>query len=305
MSLVPLTLDPAGSQAAPVATLSWVLFAGGTVIFVVVMGFVAVALFGPARWKQALGRERTILWGGLAFPIVLLSVLLVWGLGLTASLGKAGAADPLEIRVVGERWWWRVDYPSFTTANEIVVPVGRPVTLELISNNVIHSFWVPRLAGKRDMIPGKVNRLTIVADRPGDYFGICAEYCGSAHALMQFRLIALEPPAYARWEAAQARPALSPRAAIAQRGEALFQTLGCGGCHRVAGTRAQGLRGPDLTHLASRRTIAAGIMPNNARTLAAFTADPQAHKPNVLMPGFGGLSAPELLALAAYMDGLE
>lgn len=304
---VPPVLATEGAQADPIATLSWVLLIGGGAIFGVVLLFLLVALFG-GKWKRVFGREWLIVGGGIVFPIVTLSILLTWGLGLTGSLVSARDAAPVRIHVNGEQWWWRVHYRdpvAFASANEIVIPVGRPAMLDLTTDNVIHSFWVPQLAGKLDMIPGKVNRLRLLADRPGVYYGACAEYCGGPHALMQFRVIALEPEEWQLWAARQASPPPPPSDPLAIRGAALFQSLGCGGCHRVAGTSARGLTGPDLTHVGSRLHLAAGIIPNNRGTLAGWTANPHRIKPHVKMPAYSGLDAIELRALATYMDGLE
>lgn len=302
---LPLTLVPAGPQAAPVSTLSWILFAGGTAITLLVLGFLAVAVWGPAGLRATLSGERTIIIGGLAFTISVLSVLLVVGLGMTASLASNRDEDMLTIEMTGLRWWWRIEYPGFETANELVIPAGEPVRIELRSEDVLHSFWVPQLAGKRDMIPGKDNSLVIEADAPGIYEGFCTEFCGTAHALMQFRAIALSRDDYARWAANQALPAAPPRTDLASAGQELFQTLGCGSCHNVEGTRAKGRTGPDLSHIASRTQLGAGVLPNNEGTLAGWTANPHNSKPGVLMPGYANLSSFELRALAAYMVGLE
>ena len=307
MSAVVPVLDPAGPQAGPIATLSWGLITGAVLILLLVLAFLALALFG-GDWRRKIANEKMIIGGGILFPIATLTVLLVWGLGLTAKLVRAEDPDPVRIQVDGEQWWWRVYYSEprpFVSANEVVIPVGRPALVELTSDNVIHSFWVPQLAGKLDMIPGKVNRLRLLADRPGVFYGACAEYCGGAHALMMFRVIALEPSDYLRWAAAQAQPASPPTEPTALAGAALFQDLGCGGCHRIAGTPAVGLVGPDLTHVASRLHLGAGILPNNRGTLGGWIANPQRLKPHVKMPGYSALSGPELRALATYLDGLE
>lgn len=300
-------LDTAGPQADPVADIGWVMIWGAVAIFAVVFLFLLIAMFG-GKWRRFFGKEWLIVGGGIVFPVVVLSILLVWGLGLTTNLVSAQDRDPLRIHVNGEQWWWRVHYLEpvrFATANEIVIPAGRPAVIDLTSDNVIHSFWVPRLAGKLDTIPGKVNRIRLIADRPGIYWGICAEFCGGAHALMQLRVIALEPVAFERWLLAQSAPAAVPEDPLARQGAVLFQRLGCGGCHRVAGTPARGLAGPDLTHVGSRLTLASGIIPNNRGTLGGWTANLHRIKPSARMPAYSGLSAIELRALATYMDGLE
>jgi cytochrome c oxidase subunit 2 len=177
--------------------------------------------------------------------------------------------------------------------------------IDLTSDNVIHSFWVPELAGKLDMIPGKTNRIRLLADEPGVYYGTCAEYCGGPHALMQFQVRALPPADYVRWLARESGPARAPAEPLAAEGAVLFQTIGCGGCHAVRGTRATGEVGPDLTHVASRLRLGAGILPNNEGTLGGWIANPQRLKPGVKMPAYSGLSARELRALSAYLEGLE
>ncbi len=294
-------LNPHGPDAALIAEMSWVLFAGGAVIFLGVMALAAYAVFARRDRAARLSPRVLIVGGGVVFPMVTLFALLVY------SLARAGAlhpveADALRIEVVGEQWWWRVRYldadggSDFATANEIRVPVGRPVELLLRSADVIHSFWVPVLAGKLDMIPGRTNRLRVRADRPGRFRGQCAEYCGGPHAAMALAVVAEEPAAYESWAAGQRRPA--------QRGKALFAAL-CASCHAVRGTPAAGALGPDLTHVGSRLTIGAGLLPNNAGALAGWIASNQHLKPGNLMPAFQDFSGDELRALADYLENLK
>ncbi len=304
---LPLALDTSGPQADPITTLSWVLIIGGGVILLIVLVALGIALFGGA-WRRRIAGEKMVIIGGILFPVVTLTGLLTYGLGLTAGLVGTEDSNPVRIHVTGEQWWWRVEYlepARFSSANEIVIPVGRPALIDLASDNVIHSFWVPELAGKLDMIPGKTNRIRLLADEPGVYYGACAEYCGGPHALMLFRVRALPPADYARWLTREAGPALPPPEPLAAEGAALFGTLGCGGCHQVRGTPATGLAGPDLTHIASRLHIGAGILPNNKGTLGGWVANPQRLKPGVKMPAYSALSARELRALVSSMDGLE
>lgn len=304
---LPPVLDTAGPQADPIATLSWVLIVGAGAILLIVLVALGIALFGGA-WRRRIAGEKMVIIGGILFPVVTLTALLTYGLGLTAGLVGTEDANPIRIRVNGEQWWWRVDYlepARFTSANEIVIPVGRPALIDLTSDNVIHSFWVPELAGKLDMIPGKTNRIRLLAEEPGVYYGACAEYCGGPHALMLFRVRALPPADYARWLANARGPAQPPEGPLAVQGAELFRTLGCGGCHQVRGTPARGLAGPDLTHVASRLHLGAGILANNKGTLGGWVANPQRLKPGVKMPAYSGLSGAELRALVTYMDGLE
>ena len=300
-------LDPAGPFAEPVTTLAWGLFAMAAVVCVVVGVALAVSFWGPERWRALLRGERAVLAGGLVFPLVVLTALLVWGLTLTAGLTRP-AEDELRVRVTGHQWWWRVQYLSgpaagVTEANEVHIPVGRPVTVELLSQDVIHSFWVPRLSGKLDMIPGRRNRLRIQADAPGVYRGQCAEYCGGAHALMALVVVARPEAEHRAWAAARVRPAAEPVAADARRGRDLFQTEGCPLCHAVRGTPAGGQAGPDLTHVASRGALAAGVLPVNRAGFGAWITGNQRIKPQNRMPEYR-LSGEELQALTAYLEGL-
>jgi cytochrome c oxidase subunit 2 len=298
---------PAGLQAEPVATLTTAMTAGAGLLLGLVLIVLVLALFGRPRWRERIGRERTVIILGIGLPVLVLSALLIWGLSLTASLVWPKPTDPLRIRVTGKQWWWDVAYLGGArprTANEIVIPTGRMAELELESSDVIHSFWVPRLSGKVDMIPGHSNRIYLQARQPGTYLGQCAEYCGGPHALMKFRVIALPPDQYAAWEARQATPALPPRTAAAVRGQSLFLGSACMVCHAVRGTPAAGKVGPDLTHVGSRSTIGAALMPNNVGTLAAWIADTQHIKPGNRMPAFT-MPPQDLIALATYLDELE
>lgn len=304
----PPVLDPAGPYAQPVTTLAWTLLIGGMLILLVVLAALGVALWGRPSLRKRLGGDRAIWIGGIAFPVVVLTALLVWGLWLTSSLqATAPRGDEMRVRVTGEMWWWRVAYfdgggrAVISDANELHVPVGQPVLLELDSADVIHSFWVPNLAGKKDMIPGRRNLLRIQADRPGTYGGQCAEYCGGPHALMGFAVVAHTPESFARWRAER----LAPRRPAAGRGADLFLASGCAACHSVRGTPANGIAGPDLTHVGSRRTLGAGILPNNRGTLAGWIADSQTIKPGNRMPNYKQLPPEDLNALAEYMESLK
>ena len=303
-------LSPAGSDAEAIATLSWIMFGGGTAIFVGVLALAIYAHLGGGQGRRRLASREFIVIGGVVFPIIALTALLVYGLTLTGARGTATEADALRIEVTGERWWWRVRYPAtgdaaaIVTANEIRIPVGRQVEIALSSADVIHSFWVPNLAGKVDMIPGVVNRIRLRATRPGVFRGQCAEYCGGPHALMSFHVVALEPSRFEDWLAAQLRPAVSLTASQMQ-GETLFLSTGCHACHAIRGTRAAGIIGPDLTHVGSRLFIAAGRMPSDAGSFARWVRDNQHIKPNNLMPAFGVLSDGELATLGAYLASLD
>ncbi|MFN3352861.1 MAG: c-type cytochrome [Brevundimonas sp.] len=304
-------LDPAGPFAAPVTLLSWVLLLMFAVVLAVVLVALWIALFAPDEVKRRFGGERLIWAGGIAFPVVVLTALLVWGLSLTSRLTDAPTGDELRIRVSGEMWWWRVSYLDpqgreiAWDANEVHIPAGRPVVFELTSADVVHSFWVPRLSGKLDMIPGRTNILRLQADAPGAYGGQCAEYCGGPHALMGLVVVAHEPAAFEAQLARLRTPAQSPATAEAAFGAEVFLNSGCGACHVVRGTEANGLAGPDLTHVGSRRTLGAGILPNNRGTLGGWVSNTQDIKPGARMPAYQNLSGEELLAVTAYLEGLK
>lgn len=303
----PPVLDPAGPFAGPVAVVAWILFVVAAVVTAIVLLALGVAIAGPGRWRARLGREALVWTGGLALPVLVLSGLLIYGLALTSRLAEAPQPGEMRVRVTGEMWWWRVAYLDgagsvlFQDANEVYIPVGRPVVFELEAADVIHAFWVPRLGGKLDMIPGRRNLLRLQADAPGVYAGQCAEFCGGPHALMGFVVVALPPAQFEAWRAARRRPA----PAAAGDGAALFERFGCGACHTVRGTPANGLAGPDLTHVGSRRTLGAGILPNRPGAMAGWIIDSQAIKPGNRMPSYPVMTGGELRALSAYLESLK
>ncbi|QWC57019.1 c-type cytochrome [Erythrobacter sp. 3-20A1M] len=322
----PPVLDPAGPYGDSVVILAWVLIGMGVLVTAIVVAALYIAIKGPETLKAALGGERAVWIGGIAFPGVVLTALLIWGLTLTASLTDDVTGDEMRVRVTGYMWWFDVEYldragnVTMRDANELHLPVGEPVVLELTSGDVIHSFWVPNLSGKRDMIPGRTNLLRIQADQAGRYGGVCAEYCGGQHALMGFVTVAHERAEWDRWRRLRAAP--TPRAidqdvpgempALARdertdpsgpvSGRQVFMQSGCAACHRVAGTEANGLAGPDLTHVGSRLSLGAGILPNNRGTMMGWIGDSQAIKPGNRMPSYDMLSAQELEAVAIWLE---
>ena len=323
----PPVLDPAGPYADSVLVLAWALIGIGVVVTAIVVGALYVAIRGPDRFKRKLGGEKAVWIGGIAFPGVVLTGLLVWGLTLTASLTEPVPDDAMRIRVTGHMWWFDVEYLDdrgnvvLRDANELHLPVDQPVVLELESGDVIHSFWVPNLSGKRDMIPGRTNELVIQADRSGRFGGICAEYCGGPHALMGFVAVAHDPAEWDEWWQARTAPLpdaaeqdvagelpdLASQSPAVERadpldGRELFMASGCAACHRVAGTEANGLTGPDLTHIGSRLSLGAGILPNNRGTMIGWIGDSQSIKPGNRMPGYDMLSAEELEAIAIWLE---
>jgi cytochrome c oxidase subunit 2 len=300
------TLASAGRDAAEVAGLLGIMAVVATAIW---LSFTLLAVHA-ARSERAQWSERTGLWlivgGGVVLPLVVLSALLAVGLPALARQLKAAPPGALRVHVSGEQWWWRVTYeqpdaPSIELANELRLPRGQTVEMILTSVDVIHSFWVPSLAGKMDMIPGRVTRLTLEPEHAGFYRGVCAEYCGASHARMGFAVEVMEPQAFADWIAAQARPARAGEGA----GPGVFASSGCAACHAVRGTDATATIGPDLTHMGSRLTIAAGALPNTIADLERWLADPAAIKPGALMPPFGSLAPAELRALAVYLKELQ
>lgn len=313
-------LHPAGADAAIIHQFTWVLFVGGTLIFIFVMALLTLAMRRQAR------PIRPAIWifgAGIAFPVVVLTALLAWSTWRSAQLAPQTSHDALTISVTGKMWWWEVRYRDPATnreiisANEIHIPVGESVYLGMTASDVIHSFWVPSLAGKRDMIPGRVTGLTLRADKPGVYRGQCAEYCGEQHARMAFHVIALPRPEFDAWLARQAAPSLPADTTVLRRGREAFLAQQCQACHTIRGVTdvppfseqariADTSRlGPDLTHVGSRREIAAGTLRNHRGTLAGWIADPQAIKPGVFMPPSQDLDGETLRALATYLEHLK
>lgn len=303
------TLAPAGREAETIAALFWWMAGGAVVIWTVVTGLILYSITahpGPKARQMGL----LIIGGGAVVPTIVLAVLLTFGL---ATLPKLVAPVPPEcprIHVVGEQWWWRVTYrthdgDSIPVANEIHLPVGEPVEFLLDAADVIHAFWIPALGGKVDMIPGRTNRLRLEPTKVGVYRGVCAEYCGEAHAEMSFIVIVEEKKDYDNWLSQQTRDATEPTGELAQRGKQVFLSSGCGACHTIRGTPADGRLGPDLSHLGSRKSIAAGTLTLQTDNLLDWLSDTHAVKEGVHMPSFGMLPEADLRALTAYLEGLD
>jgi cytochrome c oxidase subunit 2 len=253
---------------------------------------------------------RTTVIVATAATTIILFVFLVLDLSVGRAITRNPGPEALQVRVTGHQWWWEVQYRDSlpqnwaTTANEIHVPVGRPVVFELRSTDVIHSLWPPNLNGKRDLIPGNENSIWFQADSAGVYRGQCAEFCGHQHAKMGFLVIAEPQDSFRTWLAAQRDTAMTPTDSIALRGQEVFLSSSCVMCHTIAGTPAGSRIGPDLTHLASRRTIAAGTLPNTRGNLAGWIVNPQAIKPGVRMPSTR-LDSDDLQALLTYLETLK
>jgi cytochrome c oxidase subunit 2 len=280
-------------------------------VLLVVLALLVIALLrGRGRPEAAQGDTRSgkllVVVGGAVIPALVVVALFAVTVDTLPATSPPRGPTQLTIDVVGHRWFWEVRYPArkVTTANEIHIPARRAVEVKVSTGDVIHSFWVPRLNRKIDMIPGRVNSLLLRAERPGVYRGQCAEFCGLQHANMAFLVVAHEPDDFGRWLDREARPAAEPRTAERERGREVFLGSACGFCHTIAGTSAAGDFGPDLTHFGSRRTIAAGTIANTRGNLAAWILDPQHFKPGNLMPS-SKLAGQDLEALVDYLESLE
>lgn len=295
-------LHPAGEEAAGVAQLFWVMTGAGALIWIIVMGCALFAIISRRRPRSARFADRFILAGGVVFPTVTLAALLVFGLSLLPAWSEDDAPD-LRIHVTAEQFWWRIEYERpdgslIPSANEVHLPAGATVEFVLESPDVIHSFWIPALGGKMDAIPGRTNTLRLTPTKPGTYRGACAEFCGSSHALMALVVEVHEPAAFEAWLQTQAAPA-SPADATA------FARAGCPGCHTIRGVSELASVGPDLTHVASRQTIAAGTLANSPDNLRNWLIAPGEIKPGTRMPAFGMLPEEEIEALVALLRELR
>lgn len=311
-------LEPAGPLAERTSDLAWFAFAVAAAVYVATIGALFWALWRarnreraedtlPADSQRKMTRSVSL---AVAATVAILLVVFFVDMSVERTLRDPRAEHPLTIEVVGHQWWWEVRYSDgtpqehFTTANEIHIPTGQPVQLELRSEDVIHSVWVPSLAGKKDLIPGYRDTLWFQADVPGVYRGQCAEFCGHQHAKMGLLVIAEHPDSFARWQDRMRQPAATPSDSAASEGERVFMTRQCVLCHNIEGTPAGSIAGPDLTHIASRLTIAAGTLGNTRENLTRWIRDPQGVKPGAQMPQ-PELTERELDALVTYLEGLR
>lgn len=293
-------LHPAGEDAAEVAQLFWIMAAGAVVIWSVVFGAAVYAVLARRKPTSERAADLVVLGGGVVFPTVTLGLLLAYGLTLLPDWGPGKPPD-MRLHVSGEQYWWRVSFEGpdgerIETANEVVLPAGAVVDFVLTSPDVIHSFWIPPLGGKMDTIPGRENLLRLRPTVPGVYRGICTEFCGASHTFMAFEARVVPPEEFPAYLAAQAAPAKGDATA--------FLAAGCGGCHRVRGLAEMGSTGPDLTHFASRTSIA-GILDNTPDNLRDWLANPARFKPDVRMPGYHMLPEAEFEAILTFLGGLE
>jgi cytochrome c oxidase subunit 2 len=307
-------LETFGPRADPITALTWGVIVISVAVTVVVTVLVITGALARRRGHASDVASLPVesgppalawIWAGVAFTLVALTVTLVWTVRVLAETDSPAHKPALVIEVTGYQWWWGAAYPGdrFATANEIHIPTGQPVLIRLKGADVIHSFWIPSLTGKTDTIPGRTNIAWLQADRPGVYRGQCTEYCGVQHAHMTAYVVAQSPADFAAWRAAQAQPATAPATPDAIAGEQVFAS-NCAVCHTVRGTDASGEQGPDLTHLMSRSTLAAGTLPNNPNALIGWIANPQALKPGTHMPATY-LTPRDLAHVRAYLETLK
>lgn len=326
--MVQSTFHTAGPAAAHIATLAWF----EVVLFLVITG-IMWALIGYAFYRRggslethepitAGGGEMWIAVGGFLIPLIVLTILFVWGLellgeypihGMHGGMPTAHAAAMMkpQIRIIGHQWWWEIQYlnddpsQSFTTANELHIPVGQPVNIEMETADVMHSFWIPALHGKVDLVPSQINYLRVEASQPGEYKGQCAEFCGDEHALMRLLAVAQPPAVYEAWKKAQLKPGAEPTTPEAIAGKQIFVGSPCAMCHTVRGTPALGHVAPDLTHIGSRKMIASDVYINNNAYLEAWITHAQSLKPDCLMPNLTQFTGTQLQDLVAYLRQLQ
>lgn len=307
-------LAPRSEQTHVISVLWWWMLGAAVVVFAGAVGLLVLAYIRRRSSGLPIFGEREKLVGGIviAFGVVIPMAVLVTLFGasdiyaIRFSAAPAARSISMTVQVIGRQWWWEIRYPASgaVTANEMHIPVGTRVQVVATTADVIHSLWVPRLARKIDMIPGRENRILFDTRYPGTYYGQCSEFCGSQHAHMGLTVIAEPRASFEAWLANMARPASAPATAPARVGLGLFLARGCGGCHQLRGTGAQGTIAPDLTHLATRSTLAALAIQNTPAQLAAWIRDPQAIKPGNHMPDLG-LSSAEAQQIAAFLEALK
>ncbi|HEY3672589.1 MAG TPA: cytochrome c oxidase subunit II [Acidimicrobiia bacterium] len=302
-------LDAKGSESDRIAGVWWLMFGLATAVYVVVAAFIVHAATRGRRGRAGGSRlnENRFIWiGGVIVPMAILAILAVVTVDTTSALRNA-SPDEVRIDVAGKLWWWEVRYPGsgVVTANEIHVPRGTPIDLHLTSDNVIHSFWVPQLAGKMDTIPGQPNDLRFTAETAGRYLGRCAEFCGLQHAHMGVEVVVDTPADFGRWLARRGRVPLEPVSEDAAAGQVVFQREACAGCHTIRGTGATGTVGPDLTDVGSRERLGADTLLNTPENMHDWIRDAQSFKSGISMPSFSALPERDIDALVAYLESLR
>ncbi|WP_417738175.1 cytochrome c oxidase subunit II [Rosistilla oblonga] len=303
------TLQPAGEAAEAIAVLFYWMCAGAVVIWIIVVGLAVYAIYQPGQHHpQTI--KRWVIGGGAVFPTIVLTGLLCASLPMMPELQRPAPQGSLQVHVSGVRWWWRISYQIddetvVETANEIRLPVGRPVEFKLDSEDVIHSFWIPALGGKVDMMPGRQTRLKLHPTRVGTFRGVCAEFCGAAHAQMNFDVVVMPADEFDAWLKQLTRPPASSQEPDATDGEKHFFAVGCHACHAIRGTDAKGSMGPDLTHFGSRPSIAAGLLPNNHDNLVRWITETDRVKPGVDMPAFHTMDRQQAAEIATFLEGLK
>jgi cytochrome c oxidase subunit 2 len=301
-------LATAGRDAERIADLFFVMTVGGLIVWVAVVALAVYAIRARETYTER-AANLLVIGGGVALPTVVLAALLAYGLPVLPQILTPAPEGSLQIDVTGKQWWWRVRYVTdkgvVETANELRLPVGERVNLRLVSTDVIHSFWVPSIAGKMDLIPGRVTHLALEPTRTGVFRGACAEYCGTSHALMAFHVVVMERDEFDAWLDHQAQPAEAPPHAEAAHGQAAFIANGCTACHTIRGIPSTGTLAPDLTHVGSRLRIGAGTLPNEPEALVRWIAQTDTVKPGVHMPEFRALPPAELSALASDLASLK
>ena len=312
--LLAQALDPEGPVADSAAGLWWLMLALGAGVFVIFAVFLGVGLFrarpGDAPEAGPQPPDRFGPWlvgGGVALPLVVIAIVFAATVHAMRDVPTTAPDGALVVEITGHQWWWEVRYPAegITTANEMHIPVGRAVALQLTSADVIHSFWVPALGGKLDLLPDRTNTLVLEADEPGRHLNRCAEFCGLQHTLMGMDVVAEPPDAFAAWVAGRQPAAAEPALADGQRGRDVFLGAGgCASCHTVRGIAATGTMGPDLTHVAGRASLGAAAVPNTPEERARWVSDPHTIKRGVAMPA-PEISAEQLRDLLAYLEGLR
>lgn len=301
-------LDPAGRGAEQIAELWWFMLAAGGLVYAVVLAALFLALRRAGTRSDGSDRDgrRAILVGGVILPALVITATFAVTVRPGGPLFAMSGPAAVPIEVVAHQFWWSVRYPeqNISTANEIHIPVGTPVRIQLRSEDVVHSFWVPELSGKLDALPGKTNTMTVEATEPGIYSGACAEFCGVGHALMQLVVVAHPADEFAGWIARTAEARRRTEIETVERGRQVFMEAGCAACHTVNGTRADGKVGPDLTHIGSRLTLGAATIPNTRGHLGGWVVDPQSIKPGNKMPP-QKIDAQDLPALLDYLQSLK